>query len=62
MGDIAGMTIPITGNILTDVFMLLGIAWVGAILLLPVGQWIAYKRDCKKYGKEQADEIWRRMR
>ena len=56
------MTIPITGDILTDVFMLLGIAWAGAILLLPVGQWIAYKQDCKKYGKEQADEIWRRMR
>ena len=56
------MTIPITGDILTDVFMFLGIAWGGAILLLPVGQWIAYKWDCKKYGKEQADEIWRRMR
>ena len=56
------MTIPITGDILTDVFMLLGIAWVGAILLIPIYQWIDYKRDCKKYGKEQADEIWRRMR
>ena len=56
------MTIPITGDILTDVFMFLGIAWGGAILLLPVGQWIAYKWDCKNHGKEQADEIWRRMR
>ena len=56
------MTIPITGDILTDVLMLSAIAWAGAILLLPVGQWIAYKRDCKKHGKEQADEIWRRMR
>ena len=56
------MTIPITGDVLTDVFMLLGIAWAGAILLLPVGQWVAYKWDCKKHGKEQADEIWRRMR
>ena len=58
------MTISITGDILTDVFMLLGIAWGGAIalLLFPVSQWIAYKWDCKKYGKEQADEIWRRMR
>lgn len=56
------MTIPITGDILTDVFMFLGIAWAGAILLLPVGQWVEYKRDCRKYGKKQADEIWRRMR
>ena len=61
-GRRAGMTIPITGDILTDVFMLLGIGYVGAILLLPVGQWIEYKKDCKKHGKEQADEIWRRMR
>ena len=52
----------ITGSIALDVFSLLAIGWVGAILLLPIGQWIDYKRDCKKYGKEQADEIWRRMR
>lgn len=56
------MTIPITGDVLTDALTLLAIAWVGAILLLPVGQWVAYKKDCRKYGKEQADEIWRRMR
>ena len=56
------MTVPITGDILTDVFMFLGIGYVGAILLLPIYQRIDYKRDCKKYGKEQADEIWRRMR
>ena len=56
------MTIPITGDILTDVLTILAIGWVGAILLLPIAQWIAYKKDCKKYGKEQADEIWRRMR
>lgn len=56
------MTIPITGEVLTDVLMLLTIAWGGAILLLPIGQWVEYKRDCRKYGKEQADEIWRRMR
>lgn len=47
------MTIPITGDILTDVLAILAIAWAGAILLLPVGQWIDYKRDCKKHGKEQ---------
>ena len=56
------MTIPITGDVLTDVLTLLAIAWVGAILLLPVGQWVEYKKDCRKYGKEQTDEIWRRMR
>lgn len=56
------MTIPITGDVLADVFMLLGIAWGSAILLLPIGQWIEYKKDCKKYGKELADEIWKRMR
>jgi hypothetical protein len=52
----------ITGDIILDVFAFLTIGYVGAFLLLPVGQWIAYKRDCRKYGKEQADEIWRRMR
>ena len=45
-----------------DVFTLLGIGYAGALLLIPLGQWISYKRDCKKHGKEQADEIWRRMR
>lgn len=52
----------ITWSISLDVLALFVIGWVGAFLLLPVGQWISYKRDCKKYGKEQADEIWRRMR
>ena len=56
------MTIPITGNVLTDALTLLAIAWVGAILLLPVGQWVAYKKDCRKYGIEHADEIWRTIR
>lgn len=51
-----------TGSITLDVLALLAIGWAGAILLLPLAQWIAYKRDCKKYGKEQAYEIWRRMR
>lgn len=52
----------ITGSIALDVLLLLVIGWVGAILLLVIGQWIAYKRDCKKYGKSKAYEIWRRMR
>lgn len=52
----------ILGDPLLDVLAFVVIGWVGAILLLPIGQWIEYKRDCKKYGKSQADEIWRRMR
>lgn len=52
----------LTGSIEVDVFAFLAIGWAGAMLLLPIGQWIAYKRDCRKHGKEQADEIWRRMR
>ena len=56
------MTLPLTGSISGDVFMLLGVCYAGAFLLIPIAQWIEYKRDCKKHGKEQADEIWRRMR
>ena len=52
----------ITGSPLLDALGFVGIAYAGAILLLPIGQWIEYKQDCRKYGKEQADEIWRRMR
>jgi len=52
----------ITGSIIGDVITFLAIGFVGAFLLLPIGQWIDYKRDCKKLGKDQADEIWRRMR
>ena len=52
----------ITGSIILDVLALLAIGWSGAFLLLQVGQWIGYKRDCKKHGEEQANEIWRRMR
>ena len=47
---------------LFDAIAFVGIGWATAILLLPIGQWLSYKRDCKKYGEEQADEIWRRMR
>ena len=47
---------------LIDALAFVGIGWAVAFLLLPIGQWICYKRDCKKYGKELADEIWRRMR
>lgn len=39
-------------------FPFLGLAV--AIIIVPVGQLIDYKHDCKKYGKEIADEIARR--
>ncbi len=45
-----------------DVLPFLAIGWAGAFLLIPIYQWIDYKRECKKHGKEQADEIRRRMR
>lgn len=51
----------IYGSPIIDALAFVVIGWIGAILLLPLAQWIEYKHDCKKYGKEQADEIWRRM-
>lgn len=61
-GTMEGRTAMITGDIMLDVLALLAIGYAGAFLLIPIYQWIDYKRDCKKHGKEQADEIWRRMR
>ena len=52
----------ILGSPLIDALAFVAIGWTGAFLLLPLGQLIDYKRDCKKHGKKQADEIWRRMR
>ena len=52
----------ILGDPLLDAIAFVAIGWVGAILLLPIGQWIAYKIDCKRYGKKLADEIRRRWR
>ena len=51
----------ITGDVMLDVLALLAIGYAGAFLLVPLGQWISYKRDCERHGKEQADEIWKRM-
>ena len=51
----------ITGDVMLDVLAFLAIGYAGAFLLVPLGQWISYKRDCKRHGKEQADEIWKRM-
>ena len=61
-GEKKSMRLPITGSVILDVLCLLCFGWVGAFILIPVAQWIEYKRDCKKYGKDQADEIWERMR
>ena len=52
----------VTGNIMLDAIAFVAIGWAVAFLLVPLAQWIDYKHDCKKHGKEQAYEIWRRMR
>lgn len=52
----------ILGDPLIDVISFLAFGWIGAFLLIPWGQWIEYKIDCKKRGKEQADEIRKRWR
>ncbi len=39
---------------------LIGLCYAGAILLLPIAQWLKYRHDVKKYGKDIADEIARR--
>lgn len=51
----------IFGSPALDAVAFVVFGWAGAFLLLPLAQWIDYKRDCKKHGKDQADEIWRRM-
>ena len=52
----------ITGSPLLDAIAFVICGWAGALLLLPIGQWIDYKKDCRKHGKAQADEIWKRKR
>lgn len=47
---------------LFDAVAFVVLCWVAVILLLPIGKWIEWKRLVKKYGKEQALEIWRRWR
>lgn len=49
-----------TGCMLLDVSALLAIGWCGAILMLPMAQWIEYKQDCKKHGKRVANEMLKR--
>lgn len=44
------------------VICLIGLMYGVAFLLLPLAQWIDYKRDVRKYGEEYADEIARRYR
>ena len=52
----------ITGSPILDALAFVIFGWAGALLLLPIGQWIDYRRDCKKHGKTLADKIWRRKR
>lgn len=42
------------------VVCLIGLCYGFAFLLLPFAQWIEYRHDVKKYGKDYADEIARR--
>lgn len=49
----------ITGSMILNVLVLLAVVYAGGFLLLSVIQWISYRRDCKKYGKKCADEIWK---
>ena len=52
----------ILGSPLIDALAFVVLCFSVAFLLAPIAQWIDYKRDCKKHGNEQANEIWRRMR
>ena len=47
----------ILGDPMIDAVAFVGIGWAVAFLLLPLWQWISYKRDCKKHGKDVANEI-----
>ncbi len=38
----------------------LGLCYGIAFIFLPLGQWLEYKHDVKKYGKDIADEMARR--
>jgi len=48
--SILGIPVPL---ILVAVILVL-------VVCVPLAQWIDYRRNCKKYGKEEADEIRRR--
>ena len=47
---------------LFDAVAIVVICLIIAILLLPIAQRIEYKQLVKKYGEEQALEIWKRWR
>lgn len=38
----------------------LGLCYGGALLFVPLTQWVEYRRWVKKYGKKEADELARR--
>ena len=54
-----GRKTMISGSMLVDAVGIVAIGWCIAFIMLPIGQWIDYKRDCKKHGKETTDEIRR---
>lgn len=39
----------------------IGLMWAIAFVFVPIIQIIEYHIDCKKYGKEYTDEMYRRM-
>lgn len=41
--------------------LVIGLMWAIAFILTPIIQIIEYHIDCKKYGKEYTDELYRRM-
>lgn len=44
-----------------NVVLVIGLMWGIAFILVPIVQIIQYHIDCKKYGKEYTDELYRRM-
>lgn len=39
----------------------IGLMWAIALVIAPIVQIVEYHVDCKKYGKEYTDEMYRRM-
>lgn len=48
-------------NPLFGTICLMSMMWGIAIMLVPIFQIIEYRSNCKKYGKDEANEIRRRM-
>lgn len=51
-----------TGNVIGDILLVLMIIWGGGFIGMGILFYVEYRRDCKRYGKDKADEMWRRRR